>query len=101
MSATRSPDSPEFHIIVRRPNRKGPLAPYRFAIVIVFALAVSGIPLLDATETGRDIDLALGRTALSALFAWLVVGRINKILASADLPRDSDGSADAETHRAA
>ncbi len=75
-------DAPEFHIVVRRPGAPSPLAPYRFAITFAFALAVCGLPLWRAAETGQGIDDALLRVAGSALFAWFVLGRINSILSS-------------------
>ena len=31
---------PEFHIVVKRPSRHGPLAPYRFAICVAVALFI-------------------------------------------------------------
>lgn len=95
MSNTDTVDTPEFHLVVRHPNRRGPLAPYRFAITVVFAFAVSGAALWDATETGVGIDIALLRTAASALLAWIIVGRISKILASSVSPEETDPGADA------
>lgn len=89
MARTPVADTPEFHVVVRRPNRRGPLAPYRFAITVVFALLVSGAPLWRATETGEGIDRALIRLALTAVFAWILLGQINKILASANVPTES------------
>lgn len=83
MAAKQATGVPEFHVVIKRPSRRGPLAPYRFAIVVVFALVVAGRPLWDATETGVGIDAALIRIGVAALFAWIVVGRINKILAAA------------------
>lgn len=87
-----APSTPEFHVVVRHPNRRGPLAPYRFSLTVVFALAVSGMPLWRATETGLDLDAAMLRTAGAALFAWIVIGRISKILGSSSAP-----TADAST----
>lgn len=85
--ATRRPaDTPEFHIVIKRPNRRGPLAPFRFIITVAFAFAVAGMPLWHATEAGQSVDAALIRAGVAALFSWIVVGRINKILASATMP---------------
>src|SRR6056297_1896513 len=98
MSSTDTVDTPEFHLVVRRPNRRGPLAPYRFAITVVFAFIVSGAALWDAAETGVGVDVALLRTAGSALLAWIIVGRVSKILASsASSDEDEvDGVADGD-----
>ncbi len=92
-------ESPEFHIVVRRPGRRSPLAPYRFAITFAFAMAVCGMPLWEAVESGGSIDDALLRVGGAALFAWFVLGRINAILSSAPQPasvRDSQTSAGAD-----
>lgn len=94
MPTSETVDTPEFHLVVRHPNRRGPLAPYRFIITVTFAFTVSGVALWDATETGEGIDLALLRIAGSALLAWIVVGRISKILASSVSPAETDGDAD-------
>lgn len=79
-------DTPQFHIVVTRPTGRSPLAPYRFAITFAFAMAVCGLPLWRALETGNGIDDALLRIAGAALLAWLLLGRINKILSSPDRP---------------
>lgn len=78
-------DAPEFHLVVRRTGR-GPLAPYRLAISIVFAIAISGAQLWAAAHGRADIDRALILAGLAGLFAWLVVGRANAILKSASTP---------------
>lgn len=83
---TTTIDQPEFHIVVKRPNKRGPLAPYRFMITIVFALIMSGMPLWNALQTGHGLDPALLRWTGSAAFAWIVLGQINKILGSASVP---------------
>lgn len=75
-------DAPEFHIVVRRPGR-GPLAPYRLAITIVFAMVISGAQLWAAAQGHTSVDAALIRAAIAGLFAWLVVGRANSILKGA------------------
>ena len=89
-NAMRDTDLPEFHVVVRHRTRRGPLAPYRFSLTVAFAFAVSGMALWRATETGIDLDYAILRTAGSALFAWIVIGRISRILGSAALPRSND-----------
>lgn len=75
----------EFHIVVKRPGR-GPLAPYRFAIATLFAIAVSWSHLWAAAETGIGVDMALGRAGLAGLFAWLLTGKVNSILKAAEPP---------------
>ena len=96
MSSAEAVDTPEFHLVVRHPNRRGPLAPYRFAITVVFALVVSGGALWDATESGVGIDMALLRIAGSALLAWIIVGRVSKILASSAGSEQTDAGTDAD-----
>jgi hypothetical protein len=96
MSSAETVDTPEFHLVVRHPNRRGPLAPYRFTITVVFALVVSGGALWDATDTGVGIDMALLRIAGSALLAWIIVGRVSKILASSVGSEQADASTDAD-----
>ncbi len=89
-------DTPEFHIVVKRPGRRSPLAPYRFAITFAFAMAVCGLPLWEAAETGHGVDDALLRVAGAALFAWFVLGRINRILSSAPAPNVERTAPDVE-----
>lgn len=86
-------ETPEFRIVVKRPGR-GPLAPYRLTIAILFTMAVSGPQLWSAAQTGMYVDGALIRAAVAGLFAWLVVGRANKILKNATPPPSSAESAD-------
>lgn len=75
-------DAPEFHIVVRRPGR-GPLAPYRFAITVIFVMAISGTQLWEAAHGTASVDSALIRAGIAGLFAWVVVGRANSILKDA------------------
>lgn len=79
-------DTPEFHLVVRRPGR-GPLAPYRLSIAIVFAIAISGTRLWAAAHGTAPVDAALIMAAVAGTFAWLVVGRANAILKSAAPPK--------------
>lgn len=81
-----SVDTPEFQIVVKRPGGRGPLAPYRFAITFMFVALVCGRSLLMAAETGHGVDGALLRCAGAGLFAWLVLGRISKILSAPARP---------------
>ena len=75
-------DAPEFHIVVRRPRRPGPLGPYRFTITTAFAAVVTGAPLWRSLETGVGIDAALIRTGVASLLMWVLAGHVNRILAS-------------------
>lgn len=89
---THAQQLPEFHIVVKRPGR-GPLAPYRLAISILFALVISGTQIWAAAQTGDHVDETLIRFGVSGAFAWLVVGRINSILkAAAPPPSKSAGT---------
>ena len=86
-------DVPEFHVVVRHPNRRGPLGPYRFALAVGFALLIAGRDLLDAAGTGQDIDTALTRAGIAAAFIWVLSGIVSRILAAgqpvrAAAPRD-------------
>lgn len=76
------PGLPEFHIIVRRPG-KGPIAPYRFAITVLFALLVAGPDLWEALHGLREIDDALIKSGIAGLMAWVVLGLADAILRSA------------------
>lgn len=76
---------PEFHIVVRRPGR-GPLAPYRFVIVIGFALALTWRDLWNAALAGTEADAGLARAAIAGTLAWFVLGRVNSILKGAQRP---------------
>ena len=79
-------DTPEFHIVVRRPGR-GPLAPDRLSIAIVFAIAIAGTRLWAAAHGTAPVDAALLLAAIAGAFAWLVVGRANAILRAASPPK--------------
>jgi hypothetical protein len=76
---------PEFHLVVRRPGR-GPLAPYRLVLVVMFTLATTGRSLWVAGVSGVNVDGALIRTAIAGVLAWIVLGRVNAILKSAAPP---------------
>lgn len=89
-------ETPEFRIVVKRPGR-GPLAPYRLTIAILFTMAISGSQLWAAAQTGMQVDAALVRAAVSGLFAWIVVGRANKILKNATPPAQPAEARDTRT----
>ncbi len=74
---------PEFHIVVRRPSQKGPLAPYKFAISVVVAFAIVFSDVRLAVATGAVDDGVLLRAVGAAAFTWVVLTVLNRILARA------------------
>ena len=85
-------NAPEFRVIVRHHNRRGPLGPYRLALAVGFALLIAGNQLLVAASTGRGIDTALLRAALAAWFIWILAGIVSRILAAGRRPRPTVGA---------
>lgn len=79
----------EFQIVVKHPTGKGPLAPHRFILTFVIAVAVAGRPLWAALQIDEGVDMALLRLSGAAVFAWFVLGKIDKILADASVPPPS------------
>ena len=75
-------ETPEFHVVVRHPNRRGPLGPYRLALAVGFSLLIAGSQLLEAASTGIGIDAALLRALMAAWFIWVLVGIVSRILAA-------------------
>jgi hypothetical protein len=75
-------DVPEFHIVVKRPSRHGPIAPYRFAISVAVAFAVTFGELRAAVFDGAPGDAALLRAIAAAVFTWFVLTVLNRVLAS-------------------
>ena len=73
---------PEFRVVVSRPHRRGPLAPYRLALAVVFALLVAGGRMWTALSTGQADDAALLVAAGAGLFVWIVTTIISSILAA-------------------
>jgi hypothetical protein len=86
VSAPRTIDEPEFHIVVKRPRRAGPLAPYRFSLAVLFAALVSGRSIWYGIEMGVVSDDDLIRAGGAGLFMWVLSGIINRILASSAAP---------------
>ncbi len=83
-------DVPEFHIVVRRPSGSGPIAPYRFAISVAVAFAVTFGELRAAIFDGAPGDAALLRAVVAAAFTWVVLTVLNRVLATApSTPSDS------------
>lgn len=82
-------NSPEFHIVVRRPSTRSPLAPYRFALTVLFALAVGGTKLWSALRDGTSLDDAVTRVLVAAMFAWVMLGVVNRVSKPAHVPSES------------
>ncbi len=76
----KSASNPQFHLVVRRSSRLGPLAPYRFSLSVLFALLVAGRSLWLELESGTVADDVLLRAGGAALFMWIVSGIVNRIL---------------------
>ena len=76
-------DLPEFRVVVRRPSRQGPIAPYRFAISVAIAIAVAFGELRAAIFDGAPGDAALLRAIAAAVFTWVVLSVLNRILLTA------------------
>lgn len=76
-------DMPEFHIVVRRPSQKGPLAPYKFAISVAVAFLIAFGDLKLALSTGVASEGMLVRAIAAAAFTWFVLTILNRILAQA------------------
>jgi uncharacterized membrane protein YvlD (DUF360 family) len=79
-----SDELPEFHIVVRRPSQKGPLAPYKFAISVVVAFAIAFSDIRLALASGVVDDAVLLRAVGAALFTWVVLTVLNRILKHAE-----------------
>ena len=62
----------------------GPLAPWRLPASILTAAGTSGMQLVDATTSGVGLDLALARTIGVGAITWIVLGRIDRVIASVD-----------------
>lgn len=76
-------DVPEFHIVVKRPSRQGPIAPYRFAIAVAVAFVVTFGELRAAIFDGAPGDAALLRAIAAGAFTWFVLTVLNRVLAAA------------------
>ncbi len=82
-------NSPEFHIVVRRPSTRSPLAPYRFALTVLFALVVGGTKLWSALRYGISLDDAVTRVLVAAMFAWVMLGVVNRASKPAYVPSEN------------
>ena len=94
---------PEFRIIVRHPNKRGPLGPYRLLITVAAVLLVLGLPLWNSLMAGDPSDALLLRVAGLGLLVWITTGIVSRALAQAtdpippppvDSPAGGDGGAD-------
>jgi hypothetical protein len=84
-------DTAEFHLVVRRPSDRSPLAPYRFSLSVAFALLVGANELWAALPAGPGLDIAVARVLVAALFAWIVLGVVNRAVRPARVaPTDTD-----------
>lgn len=68
----------------------GPLAVWRLPMSVGVAAAFTGMPFVDAVTTGQHLDLALGRSFGAAFLVWIATGRVNNILADAEMRRCHD-----------
>jgi class 3 adenylate cyclase len=87
-------NSPEFHIVVRRPSTRSPLAPYRFALTVLFAFVVGGTKLWAALRDGTSLDGPVTRVLAAALFAWIMLGVVNRVSKPAHVPSEPAGAAE-------
>lgn len=87
MTDLRLPNGgPEFHVVVRHQDRRGPLGPYRLSLAVGFAMLIAGNDLLAAASSGTDIDTALINAGVAAGFIWILSGIVSRILASGGRP---------------
>lgn len=75
---------PEFRIVVRHPDRRGPLAPYRFLISVLVVVVVLGPSLYQSVVTGPPDDGVLVRAAVLGLIVWVTTGVVSKALGAAE-----------------
>ncbi len=80
---------PEFRIVRRNADRRGPLAPYRLAIAIVVIAIVVGPALWASVRGGTPDDALLLRAAGIGLLVWVTTGIVSKALADASLRTDA------------
>lgn len=77
---------PEFRVIVRHPNKRGPLGPYRLLITVAAVLLVLGQPLWNSLLAGDPSDALLLRIAGLGLLVWITTGIVSRALAQATDP---------------
>lgn len=93
---TRSPAAdramPEFRIVVRHPNRRGPLGPYRLLIAVAAAMIVLGPGLYSSLTSGAPDDSLLLRAGAIGLLVWITTGVVSTALGSASDRLDDTSS---------
>ena len=65
----------------------GPLAAWRLSLAVGASFLLTGLPLARAAADGSDLDLAVVRSLAAAALVWIVLGGINRILATAEAER--------------
>lgn len=73
----------------------GPLAPFKLSLAVCASALTTGLPLLNAWSSGVDVDIALGRSFGVAFLLWIVLGKVSRMLGTAQL------EAEVERRRAA
>ncbi len=76
-------DLPEFRIVVRHPNRRGPLGPYRLGIAVAVVVAVLGPSFYSMIRDRTPDDLILLRAGAIGLLVWFTLGIVSTALESA------------------
>jgi hypothetical protein len=69
----------------------GPLGPWKLSLSVVVAAACTGMPLTRAATSGVGLDMALARSFGAGFLTWIVVGSVNRVIASADAAAMRDG----------
>lgn len=75
---------PEFRIVVRRPDRRGPLAPYRLLVSVGVVMLVFGSTLYRSVVDGMPDDGVLLRAAAVGLLVWITTGIVSSALGAAE-----------------
>ena len=65
----------------------GPLAAWRLSLAVGTSFLLTGLPLVRAARDHMDLDVALMRSLAAAAFVWIVLGGVNRVLASAEAER--------------
>ena len=65
----------------------GPLAAWRLSLAVGASFLLTGMPLVRAARDHVDLDLALVRSLALAALVWIVLGGINRVLATAEADR--------------
>jgi hypothetical protein len=71
-------------------KRRGPLAGYRMAFAFLFSVLTGLSDLWTAASTGEGIARAGIRFSIAFAIAWVALGVIDAVLASAGRRADSD-----------